>query len=125
MSFPKTFREDNCLYLIQDLQGLDTYERAKAIVNFCDKETKSFEKQIDLVILDIFERNGINIPNTDKSVLKRAFAILKENNKTIEIVDLYKDYKQLIVRETKNHFNVILDENRFLECGVMVKESKL
>lgn len=125
MCLPKTFRDENCLYLIQDLQGMDTYDRAKAIVNFCDKETKQFEKEIDKAIIDIFERNGISIPNTDKSVLKRAFDMLKGKGKSIAIVDLYEKQLDHIIKRTKNHFNVILDENRFLECGVEVKEKEI
>ena len=69
MSLPKICRDENCLYLIQDISGLDTYEKAKAIVNFCDKETKRFEKEIDTAILDIFEKNGINIPSYSPTLL--------------------------------------------------------
>ena len=85
----KIIKSDDCLYLVDDLWGMDTYDKSKAIVNFCDKETKRFEKEIDVAIIDIFERNGINIPNTEKSVLKKAFAMLKEKNKTIRILRYY------------------------------------
>ena len=68
-------RDNDCLYLVQDLNGLGIYERAKAIVTFCDKETKDFEREIDRAILKIFEKYDIKIPNKDKSVLKLAFDI--------------------------------------------------
>ena len=135
MNLPKIYKDENCLYLIQDVSEMGTYDKAKAIVNFCDKETKLFEKEIDKVILEIFERNGINIPNTDKSVLKKAFEWLKENGKTISISDLFKNSQTdscELIKETKNHFVVMLEteyvcgcKKEILQCGVEVKEIKL
>lgn len=132
MGLPRIVKEDNCLYLVQDIAGLDTYERAKAIVNFCDKETKRFEKEIDSVITDIFQQNGINIATTTKSVLKRAFDTLNEKGKIIEIVDLLKDSECELITITKNHFNVMLETTcisgcvkETLQCGVMVNERKI
>ncbi len=133
MSFAKVIRDNECLYLTQDLSGLGTYDRAKAIVNFCDKETKLFEKEIDKAILEIFERNGINIPSTDKSVLKKAFEWLKDNGKTITITDLFKNSQNdscELIKETKNRFVVMLEteyicgcKKEILQCGVEVKEN--
>lgn len=132
MGLPRIVKEDNCLYLIQDIGGLDTYDRAKAIVNFCDKETKRFEKEIDRAITDIFERNGINIAATTKSVLKSAFSTLNAKGKTIEIVDLLKDSECELITTTKNHFNVMLEMTYIsgcvketLEVGVMVNERNI
>lgn len=139
MSFAKILKEDNCLYLTQDISGLDTYDRAKAIVSFCDKETKRFEKEIDTLILEVFERNGINIPSTEKKVLKLAFDLLKAKGKDIEIKDLYEYKGEIIdtdtykiVKKTKNGFTVMLEidrvcgiETQTLQCGVQVKEKKL
>ena len=62
MNLPKIERDDDCLYLVQDISGMEIYDKSKAIVNFCDKETKLFEKEIDKAIIDIFQANGINIP---------------------------------------------------------------
>jgi len=133
MNLPKIYRDENCLYLIQDVSGMGTYDKAKAIVNFCDKETKLFEKEIDKAILEIFERNGINIPSTDKSVLKKAFELLKGNGKTITITDLFKNSQTNsceLIKETKNHFVVMLEteyicgiKKEILQCGVEVKEN--
>lgn len=128
MNLPMITKDANCIYLTQDLWGMDLYDRSKAIVNFCDKETKLFEKEIDKLLLDIFERNGINICSTDKSVLKQAFDTLKANGKTIRISDLFKDiplYDTEIVKETKNHFIVVLESKRYLQCGVHIQEIKL
>ena len=136
MKLATIYKDQNCLYLTQDLSGMGTYDRAKAIVNFCDKETKLFEKEIDRAIIDIFERNGINIPSTDKSVLKLAFDLLKSKGVEIVITDLFKGTQETDlfekIKETKNHFVVMLEtdyvcgcEKITIECGVEIKERKL
>ena len=141
MKLPEIYKEDNCLYLVQDISGMDLYDRSKAIVSFCDKETKLFEKEIDRAILEIFTKNGINISSTDKSVLKKALDLLKRNNKQIEIVDLYKyngevidseKYQIVKVKETKNHFTVLIEtewisgiKTETLQCGVMIIEKEI
>ena len=132
MNLPKIYKEDNCLYLTQDLSGMNLYDKSKAIVNFCDKETRLFEKEIDKAILDIFEKSGIQIPNTDKKVLKLAFDLLKAKGTEIEIKDLYKYNGEIIdtdhyyiVKKTKNGFTVMLEDEIMIQCGVMIKEKSL
>lgn len=128
MTLSKIYRENGCLYLIQDISDTDIYERSKALVQFCDKETKLFEKEIDRAILEIFERNGINIPNTSKSVLKWAFDLLNRKNKDIVITDLYEksvrsgDDRYYLVKKTKNGLTVMLEDNKLLQCGVEIRE---
>lgn len=121
-------KEDTCLYMTCDLSNLGVYEKAKAIVNFCDKDIKEFEKNIDRAIVDIFERNGINITSTNKSVLKVAFATLKQKGRDIEITDLYKDqvdlYNSELIKETK-YFTICLEDDTYLQVGVSVEEKKL
>ena len=127
MTLPKTERDNDTLWLMQDLSGMGVYDKAKAIVNFCDKETKLFEKEIDRAILEIFDRNGIEIPSTDKSVLKLAFDLLKAKGTDIEIVDAFKDTKIdncEFVKLTKNQFTVVLEDSRYIQCCVRVKEKK-
>ena len=129
MNLPKIEIDGNCLYLIQDLWGMDTYQRAKALVDFCDKETKIFEKRIDRAIIDIFEKNGINVVSTNKSVLKKALDTLKSKGKTIEIEDILKgvedSYNVEFITNTKNHFTIMLEDKRYLQCGVCVMERAL
>ena len=124
----KITKDNNCLYLTQDLSGLGTYDKAKAIVNFCDKETKLFEKEIDRAIIEIFERNGIQIPNTDKSVLKLAFDLLKAKGIKIDVVDNYKNstdlYNSELIKQTKL-FSIWLEDNTYLQVGVEIKEIRL
>lgn len=135
MSLAKIYKDDNCLYLIQDISDLETYDKSKAIVSFCDKETKRFEKELDSAILDIFERNGINVPSTDKSVLKLAFELLNSKGRKIAIDDLYKDKQTAeceFIKLTKNHFTVMLEttyvcgcKKEILQVGVEIKEKLL
>ena len=127
MKLPTITREDSCLYLTQDLTDMGIYDKAKAIVNFCTKETKIFEKEVDRVVLEIFERNGINIPNTDKSVLKLAFDLLKSKGRDIVVKDIYADkvdlYNSELVKETKL-FTIWLEDDTTIQCGVMVEEKE-
>ena len=135
MGIARVYKDNECLYLIQDISGFSTYEKAKAIVSFCDKQTKDFEKEIDKAIIDIFEKNGVNIPNTDKSVLKLAFDLLNSKGTKIEIVDLFRgnidNQNCEFIKETKNHFVVILEtdnicgcKKEILQCGVKIIEKK-
>lgn len=127
MNLPTITRDNNCLYLTQDLGDMNIYDKAKAIVDFCNKETKLFETEIDRSILNIFERYGINVCSTDKSVLKRAFGILKDNGIEIVVEDIYENSdldNTEFVKYTRNHLTIVLEENRYIQCGVCVKEKK-
>ena len=115
--------EDNCYYMTQDLTGLGIYDRAKAIVNFCDKDTKELEKLLDRAIMDILKRNGINIPNTSKSVLKSAFDTLLGKGKDIKIEDLYAITKYNCQKIAKSPlFTIYLEDNNFLQIGIGIEE---
>ena len=125
MTLPKIYRDENCLYLIQDVSGFDTYDKAKAIVNFCDKETKLFEKEIDKAILEIFERNGINIPSTDKSVLKLAFDQLKSKGKDIRVENNTENLYNCEKIKVCKLFSVYLEDDKYLQVAIRVKEIDL
>ena len=129
MNLPVIEIEENCVWMIQDLTDATIYQKAKAIVNFCDKEIKEFEKAIDREILRVFARNGVNVPSTDKSVLKLAFGVLKGKGKTIDIIDQLKNYKYLdnceLVKTTKQGLSIILEDNTHLQCCVIIEEKKL
>ena len=127
MNLPRIGVDDNVVYMLQDIGESNEYDRAKAIINFCDKESKIFEKTIDSLIVSIFEKNSINVLNTDKSVLKLAFEVLKGKGKTIEVIDMLLDCKDIgleYVTTTKGKFTVALEDKRYLQCSVMVKENK-
>lgn len=123
-------KENNCLYLVQDLKDLNLYERTRAIENFTNKESKRFEMLVDNEILKIFRRNGVNVYSTEKSVLKRAFNTLKQKGKTIDTIDLY-DKEEIFgcikVKsiDDKCSFNIWLEDDRYLQIGVKVVERKV
>lgn len=125
MNLAKIERDNDCVYMLQDISGLQGYDRAKAIVNFCDKETKIFEREIDRAILDIFQRNGINVPSTDKSVLKLAFDRLKSKGKDIRVENntenLYKCEKIKVCKL----FSVYLEDDKYLQVAIRIKEIDL
>ena len=129
MHEPQLYIDNGSFYLIQDISGLNEYERAKAIVNFCDKESKLFEKAIDREIIEVFQRNGIEIPSTDKKVLKLAFDLLNSKGLDIEVEDMLENYEQVqgleFVKRTKGKFIVALEDKTYLQCCVRVKEKKL
>ena len=123
-------KDGHCLYLVQDLEGLDLYQRVIAIDNFKNKETKLFERLIDNEIIKIFRANGINVYSTDKSALNRAFDTLKQKGKGIATTDLYdtdKLYRCVKVAESDrvNLFNIWLEDDRYLQVGVEILEIRL
>jgi hypothetical protein len=125
MNIAKIERDFDAIYMLQDISGLQGYDRAKAIVNFCDKETKIFEREIDRAILEILSRNGINVPNTDKSVLKLAFDLLKAKKKNIVVINTTESaYKCELIKQSKL-FNVYLEDDRYLQVSVRVREIEL
>lgn len=127
MNLPEITIDNDCIYLTQDLCSMNLFDKSKAIVDFCQKETKIFEKEVDRLILKIFERNGINVPNTEKSVLKLAFDLLNAKGKEIVVEDIYENTKLLgvqFVKYTKNHFTVMLEDNRYIQCGVRIEEKE-
>lgn len=129
MKKPKITIEDNTIYLTLDLKGMDLYQRGKAIRRFINSDTKIVEDYVDMLICDLFKRNGLIIQSKDKSVLKGLFDTLKhEYHKEIVIEDIYKDknlYRCNMVEISKNSMTVVLEDNRYLQCGIKVIERKL
>ena len=125
MNIAKIERDNDCVYMLQDISGLQGYDRAKAIVNFCDKETKIFEREIDSAILDIFQRNGINVPNTDKSVLKLAFDLLKAKGKDIRVENNTENLYNCEKIKACKLFSVYLEDDKYLQVAIRVKEIDL
>lgn len=124
----KITKDGNCLYLTEEIVSNNIYERSKQIVNFCDKEIKLFEKEIDRAICEILERNGIRIGSTKKSVLKSAFAMLKQKGKSIKVEDIYRYtidlYNSTLIWQN-DLFTVWLEDDTHLQCGVSIQEIQL
>ena len=122
---PKIVIENNTVFLTLDLKGLGLYEKGKAIRRFINNDTKIVEDYADTIIRGILRRNGINVYSNDKSVLKCLFDTLKRKGKRIEIIDFYKNANIdncEILKTTDNKMTVLLEEDRYLECGVEIKE---
>jgi len=124
---PKIMIQDDTIFLTLDLKGLDLYQRGKAIRKFINSDTKIVEDYADTLIRAIFKRNGINVYGDDKSVLNRAFDTLKQKGKQIEIIDFYQNVdleRCEIVTTTKTKMTILIEDNRFLQCGIIVKEGE-
>ena len=121
---PQITIENNTIFIVQDLKGLNLYERGKAIRRFINSDTKVVEDYVDTLCIEIMARNGININTMDKSGLKEAFDSLKAKGKDIEVCDFYLD-KQLMgckVLNRKNYITILLEDDRYIECAVEVRE---
>ena len=128
MTTPQIYNDHNSYYLIQDIQGLDRYQRAKAINNFVSKGTKLLEMYLDSEIEKIFADNFILIRNSDKESIKRAFRELRQRGKQIEILDLFSGkefYKCEYITTTKGKMTVVIEEDKYLEAGIRVNESEV
>lgn len=128
MTTPQIYNDHNSYYLIQDIQGLDRYQRAKAISNFVTKGTKLLEMYLDSEIEKIFADNFILIRNNDKESIKRAFRELRQRGKQIEILDLFSGkefYKCEYITTTKGKMTVVIEEDKYLEAGIRVNESEV
>lgn len=119
---------DNCLYLTLNIEGYSLYQRTKLIKNFIVNETKVLEDLADTEIRAIFAKNGINIYSTEENALKQAFDTLKGKGKEIVITDLYKDKENfgcVLVGMSANDMSVWLEDNKILQCGIMVEEREI
>ena len=125
MTSPQIYEDNDCFYLVQDLQGLDELSRAKAITNFASKGTKLLEMYLDSELEKILLDNFILMKDKEKATIKKALEKLETQGKRIEIEDLFagKDfYKCKKITTTKNKMTIVLEEDRYLQCGVRVGE---
>lgn len=123
---PQITIEDNIVFLTQDLKGLGLYDRAKAIRQFVN-DTKIVEDYVDELVKAILIKNEIILLGNDKSVLQEAFDTLKTKGKQIIVVNFYGGRNILNCRyvDTKNDITVVLEDNRYLQAGVEVREVEL
>lgn len=120
--------ENQTIFLSLDLKGMGLYERGKAIRQFINSDTKVVEDYADTMIRAIFKKYGIYINTHDKSALASLFNALKDKGKTIDIIDFYKNADLSgceIITRTKSGMTVLLEDNRYIICGVEIKEIDL
>lgn len=129
MTTPTIYKDHNSFYLVQDIQGLDNYEKAKAISTFVSKSTKLLEMYLDSELEKIFAENFILLKDNDKVSIRKAFEKLNAMGKKIEILDLFggKDFEkcELITKTKGSEMTIVIEENRYLECGIRLSEVKI
>lgn len=128
MTSPQIYEDNGCFYLVQDLHGLDELEKAKAITSFASKGTKLLEMYLDSELEKILLDNFILLKNKDKATIKKALEKLESQGKRIEIEDLFSGgdfYKCKKITTTKNMMTIVLEEDRYLQCGVKVSEGMI
>ena len=125
MNSVKLIQDNNTFCLMQDLTGLNLYQRTKAIKQFIKSETKILEECVDNYIREIFSKNGINLYGTSESALNERFSALKRKGKEISIVDRYKNLTEGIVAGiTDSEITCAIDDDNVISCYVEVIERK-
>lgn len=120
---PTIYRDNNCFYLIQDLQGLDLYERTRAIKRFISSDIKILEECVNTEIKALFKAKGINVYSSDESVLKRAYSEYTSKYGELSIVDLFKDeIDHCEIVQQKDNLTIVIEDDRYLQCGIQLKE---
>lgn len=101
----------------------DLFTQQREIKKFKSNEKQVFIETIDMVIREILKQFGIIPFDTSESALNSAFDTLNRNyDKTIEIIDRYKDTKETII--DRQELITIIMENDILSCAneIRVKE---
>lgn len=124
----RLYQDNNCFYLLQNLNGMYLYQRTKAKEKFIKHETKILEQCVENAIREIFAKNGINIYDTEESSLNRAFSELNAKGKDIKITDLYRDrieYHCMLIGCSPNKMTCWLEDGDLLQCGIQVEEIEI
>ena len=126
---PKIIIENKTLFMTLDLKGLGLYERGKITRRFINSDTKILEDYADTIIKRVLSDYGIILLDTEDNAYKVALDKLKARfGVELEIVDFYKGRKLdncYLIQRSKNKITVLLEENRYLICGIEIKERKI
>ena len=97
--------------LSQSIKGFSTYERAKAIHNFVEKETKVLEIAIENDLREFLKNHDISINDGSNEALDRALIELECKGFHIGIRDRYYQIgDERIIGESPNSMTVIEEE---------------
>ena len=97
--------------LSQSIKGFSTYERAKAIHNFVEKETKVLEIAIENDLREFLKKHDISINDGSNEALDRALIELECKGFHIGIKDRYYQIgDERIIGESPNQMTVIEEE---------------
>ena len=114
------------LYLWEDINDLDIYDRAKVINRFLTKESKIMEISLETILRDFLRDNGIIPLTMDKNALNEAFERLKLKGKSISIIDRNKiAYDETIVGVSDNQMTVIIDKYGIISISMEVRINNL
>lgn len=98
--------------LSQSIKGFSTYERAKAIHNFVERETKVLEIAIENDLREFLKKHDISIKDGSNEALNRALIELECKGFHIGIRDRYYEIgDERIIGESPNQMTVILEED--------------
>ena len=106
----------------QDIRGLSTYESAKAITNFINRETKVLETCIDTHLRHVLISNGIIPQDGSKECLERALNDFHYKcGKSFEITNRYINVKENIVGESEKNQMTVINEDGILSCAIEIE----
>ena len=104
----------------QDIRGLSTYESAKAITNFINRETNVLKTCVLNHLRQIVISNGIIPQDGTNEALERALHTLEDKcGKKVEYYNRYIDTKETIVGE--NHDMTVINEDGILSCAIEIE----
>ena len=112
--------ENSKIFVIsQKIKGFNSYERAKAINNFINRETNVLETAIESHLRLVLKKYGSLPMGGTKQALESAFDKLHNLGVDIQFYDRYANVKEKIVGEN-NGMTVIL-ENDILSAAIEVE----
>lgn len=108
--------------LSQDIRGLSTYESAKAINTFVNRETNVLETCVENHVRNVLMKYGCLPIDGSKSALKRAFDDLEQlQHKKIDIRNRYVEMQETIVGENERNKMTVINEDGILSCAVEIE----
>ena len=129
MMKPTIHKDFDTYYLVQDIGGLSLFERTQAINKFVKHDTVILEKYIDNLIKADLMENGINAYSNKESVLNGVLEQLKTRGISYLIEDTYKrhynDNDLKFVAISDNQMIVLLENDRYLQCGIRLVKERL
>lgn len=123
---PKIIIDGSTYRLQQSIENLSPYDCAKVINKFVKIETKNLEMCIDNDIRKNLGAYGIVCSLTDKDTIECALDTLRRRfGEEIVITDLYKyttkDFHITNIGIAPNKMNVVIVDDRYLECAILVE----
>lgn len=108
--------------LSQDIRGLTTYERAKAINTFVNRETNVLETCIENHLRQVLIKYGVIPLDGSESALKRAFDDLEYlHHRKIDIRNRYINTNETIIGENPETQMTVINEDDILSCAVEIE----